>query len=256
MGCSRPSSAWDSTLPSRPSSPSTPMVEPPVWSSTLEMVLPTLFQCSRVSRFHTQSRRTSSLVEPSLTIWLDSSISMESTPRVVSLHGSKSLSQLRKLPASSPSTQRLTRPRPASPLSSPRTTSSQMVRLLPSTPQDSWPQRLSSTQDLLRRVTRLLVCTIWPSPPSKIAMSISEWTSTETSSSPVVPPSTQVSKIDTTPSGPVDLPFHPSQPSRASGSPRRNTRRTVPRSSTENAYEHLSRKKSVPLLHDLGCLSH
>merc|ERR1712196_762632 len=148
------------------------------------------------------------------------------------------------------------------PLSSPRTTSSQMVRLLLSTPQDSWPQRLSSTQDLLRRVTRLLVCTIWPSPPSKIAMSISEWTSTVTSSSPVVPPSTQVSqidlrlrstrnahnpevlrsllpKIDTTPSGPVDLPSHPSQPSRASGSPRRNTRRTVPRLSTENAYERL-----------------
>merc|ERR1712019_30654 len=86
--------------------------------------------------------------------------------------------------------------------------------------------------------------------------------STETSSSPVVPPSTQVSQIDlsprstrnahnpevlrsllpktdTTPSGPVDLPSHPSQPSRASGSPRKSTRRTVPRLSTENAYEQL-----------------
>merc|ERR1712178_675139 len=190
-------------------------------------------------------------------------------------------SQLRKPLASSPSTQRLTRPRLVRALSSPRTTSSQMVRLLPSTPQDSWPQRLSSTQDLSRRVTRLLVCTIWPSPPSKIAMSISEWTSTETSSSPVVPPSTQVSqidlskrstrnahnpevlrsllpKIDTTPSGPVDQPSHPSQPSRASGSPRRNTRRTVPKSSTENAYEHLLFRQAFihPFLHGLGCLNH
>merc|ERR1712083_854535 len=58
------------------------------------------------------------------TIWLDFSISMESTPRVVSLHGSKSLSQSKRLPASSPSTQRLIRPRPARALSSPRTTSS------------------------------------------------------------------------------------------------------------------------------------
>merc|ERR1712178_11037 len=190
-------------------------------------------------------------------------------------------SQLRKPLASSPSTQRLTKPRLRRALSSPRTTSSQMVKLLPSTPQDSWLQRLFSTQDLLRRVTRLLVCTIWPSPPSKIAMSISEWTSMETLSSPVVPPFTQVSqidlrlrltrnahnpevlrsllpRIDTTPSGPVDLPSHPSQPSRASGSPRRNTRRTVPKSSTENAYEHLLFRQAFihPFLHGLGCLNH
>merc|ERR1712100_766339 len=46
-------------------------------------------------------------------------------------------------------------------------------------------------------------------------------------------------KIDTTPSGPVDQPSHLSQPSKASGSPKKSTRRTVPRSSTESACEPL-----------------
>merc|ERR1711968_327999 len=42
---------------------------------------------------------------------------------------------------------------------------------------------------------------------------------------------------DTTQFGLVVRPFHPSLPSRLSGLPRRSTKRTVPKSFTESAYE-------------------
>merc|ERR1712151_1321718 len=105
--------------------------------------------------------------------------------------------------------------------------------------------------------------------PSRIVMLILEWISMATSFSPVVPLFTQVfqidlrlrltrnahnkevsrslpPKIDTTLYGLVDQPFHPSPPSRASGSPRKNTRRTVPKSSTENAYEQIDQRITTP----------
>merc|ERR1711865_1291693 len=74
--------------------------------------------------------------------------------------------------------EKMTRPRLLSPLNSPRTTSSPMARLFQSTLQDSWHQRPSSTQDSLRREMKLSVSTICHLHPSKIVMSISEWTFT------------------------------------------------------------------------------
>merc|ERR1719487_416051 len=97
--------------------------------------------------------------------------------------------------------------------------------------------------------------------PSRTAMLISEWISTVTSSSLEVPHSTQVSqtdlrlrlirnahnkevlrslhlKTDTTPCGLVVPPSHLSQPSRASGSPKKSTKRMVLKSFTENVCEN------------------
>jgi hypothetical protein len=95
---------------------------------------------------------------------------------------------------------------------------------------------------------------------SLIAILMLELTFTETSSYLVVLPFMKVSQIDlkkklplsaqkpemsnllpqltdTTPYGQVVLFNAPSQPSPPNGSPRKNTKKTVPKSSTENAYE-------------------
>merc|ERR1711967_141131 len=112
-------------------------------------------------------------------------------------------------------------------------TNSQMVPPSPSTPQDSWPQKHSSSQTSSRKVMKLSVYTRCAMPQSTIATWISEEISTKTSSSPVDQLFTKDSQTDlrkslmpwphnktwsrsspqltdTTPSGPVHQPFAPS----------------------------------------------
>merc|ERR1712070_503834 len=169
----------------------------------LEMVLPILSQSMKVSPFHTLFTRTSSLVEQSPTtssLFLPPTVSKS---KVVNLHGTKLLEQSRKRLLSSPSTSRPIKPRLLPALSSPRTTSFQMVKPLPSIPQDSVPQKLSSTQVLSRKVTKPWECTNLPTNLSLIAILMSEPIFTVTSLCPVVPPFTKVSQIDLRKSSPL-----------------------------------------------------
>merc|ERR1711967_48384 len=226
----------------------------------LEMVLPILSQSMKVSPFHTLFTRTSSLVEQSPTtssLFLPPTVSKS---KVVNPHGTKLLEQSRKRLLSSPSTSRPIKPRLLPALSSLRTTSSQMVKPLPSIPQDSVPQKLSSTQVLSRKVTKPWECTNLPINLSPIAILMSEPIFTVTSLCPVVPPFTRVFQIDLRKSSPLSaqklemlklspLPIDttlyglvvlsnaPSKPSPPNGSPKTSTKRTVPKSFTESAYE-------------------
>merc|ERR1712127_152837 len=266
--CSRLSKLPVCTLPSKPSFPFMPTVELPVASLILEMVLPILSQSMKVSPFLTPFTRTSSPVEPLLTTSSPSSLPMVSKSKVVNPHGTKLLEPLRKRPLSSPSTLRLIKLKPLPAPSSPRTWGSQMVKPSVSTPQDSWPQKLSSTQASSRKVTKLWACTNLLLNPSLIAILMLELTFTETSSFPEEPPFTRVSQIDsrkkfllsaqklemlrslplpidTTPYGLVVPSNAPSKPSPPNGSPKTSTRRTVPRSFTESAYETLRRHYSI-----------
>jgi hypothetical protein len=77
--------------PSKLFFPFTPMVEPPVSSSILEMVLPTLFQFMKVSLSLMPSRRTSLLEEPSHPTWSTFLLPMESKKLEENPHGPKLL---------------------------------------------------------------------------------------------------------------------------------------------------------------------
>merc|ERR1711967_20157 len=124
--------------------------------------------------------------------------------------------------------------------------------------QDSWLQKLFSTLDSSRRETRPLVCTQWLSEHAKNVILISEKISTQMlsyleellfmlvyqtdlkkDSMPCAHNKTWLKlshlPIDITLSGLVVPPCHPYQPLKLNGSPKRSTRRTVPKSSTENA---------------------
>merc|ERR1712166_246073 len=187
-----------------------------------------------------------------------------SKSKVVKVPGDKLSEPSRKRPLSSPSTSRPTKLKPVPAPNSPRPMSSQMVKTSVLTPQDSWPQKPSSTQASSRKVTKPSACTNSLLNPSLTAILMLEPTFTETSSFPVVPLFMRVFQIDsrkksllsaqkpemsrslllpidTTPCGLVVPSNAPSKPSPPNGSPKTSTRRTVPRSFTESAYETLIR---------------
>jgi len=141
-------------------------------------------------------------------------------------------------------------------------TSSLMVKQSMSTDQDSWLQKLFSTQVSSKREMKPLECTPWPSQLSKNVILILEKIFIKTSSSPEEPPFIVVFQIDlrrssmlcahnktwskllqvqidTTPSGLVVPLFHLSQPSRPNGSPRKNMKKVVLKSCIENACENI-----------------
>jgi len=80
---------------------------------------------------------------------------MEFQSKVVPPLGDKSSEESRKTFVTSHLTQPPIKPRLLNLRKFQRTTNSQMVKLFLSTPQDSWVQRLFSTQDLLRREMKL-----------------------------------------------------------------------------------------------------
>lgn len=160
------------TSPSRLCFPSTPMVEPPVSSSTLEMVSPIPSQFSKVSPFLMLFSRTILLVEPLLNIWPSSSLRKVSLEKIKVVNPLGSRSSLRSKSNSlifhrtmKPSSKT---PRP--PLRLPKTTSSQMAPSLPSTSQDSNAPKPSSNQDSSRKVVKPSVCTSSLSKQFKSAM--------------------------------------------------------------------------------------
>jgi len=135
-----------------------------------------------------------------------------------------------------------------------------MVKILISILQDSWLQKLFSTQASLRREMKPQVCTPWLLQPLMNAIWMLEKNSIRTSFSLEELLYIQVSQIesrkksmlfaqnkvllkslplptDTTQSGPVVPLFHLSPPSKLNGSPRMSTKKMVLRSSIENVYE-------------------
>jgi len=259
--CSRPTMSKDFTLPSRPFFPFMPTEEPPVPSAMQVMVFPTLSQSSKVSRFPTLSERTWSLVEPLPTISTTFSHLTTSPLKEVSQPGNRSLEKSRRNFASSLLTQPPLRSKPPTPTNIKKTMNYPMVKLSLSTPQDSWAQKLSSSQILSSKEMKLKDSIRWHSHQSKSAILISERTFTETSSFPEVPPFMLDSQIDSrkksmqcahnqtwsrlspqltdiTQYGSEDQLSAPSPLSKPNGSPRRNTKSQVTRSSIENAYEH------------------
>jgi len=183
-------------LPSKLFFPFTLMEEPPVLLSIQEMVLLILFLFMKVSLSLMLSRRTSLLVELSLPIWLISSLLMESKKLEENPLGLKLLEKSRKISALSLLTLLQIRPRLLSPLKSKRLMSFLMDKLSTSTLQDSWPQRLFSTQDLSKRVTRPLVCTPWLLEHAKNVILILEKTYTQIPSFQEELLFTRVSQID------------------------------------------------------------
>lgn len=142
-------------LLSKLSSPFTLMVEQPVSFVTLVMVLPTQFQFMKLSQFHMPSRRTILLVEPLPPIWSTSLPPMVSLRQVENPLGPKLLDPLRNNFVTSPLMLKLNRLKHKAAQNSKRTTSSQMVPPLWSTPQDSWLQKPSSSHPSSRKVTKL-----------------------------------------------------------------------------------------------------
>ena len=135
-----------------------------------------------------------------------------------------------------------------------------MVKILISMLQDSVLQKLFSTQASLRREMKPQVWSPWLKQPLMNVIWILEKISIRTSFSPeellyMRVSQTELSKIsmlfaqnkivlkslplptDTIQSGPVVPLFHLSPPSKLHGSPRMSTKKTVLRSSIENAFE-------------------
>jgi len=174
--------------------------------------------------------------------------------------GAKLLEKLKKIYATSLLTLLPIKLRLLKVLKSKKIMSFLMVKLLMSTCQDSWPQRLFSIQVSSRREMKLQVCTLWLLVLLKNVILILEKTFMQTSffleellftqasqidlrknSMPCVHNKTWSKSlplpIDTTQYGLVVPLFHPSQPSKPNGSPRMNTKKTVLKSSIENVYE-------------------
>jgi hypothetical protein len=144
----------DFTLPSRLFSPSMPMVEPLVPSAIQVMVFPTLSQSSKVSKSHMPSRRISLPVEPSPIISTLSSPPITSQHKVVSQPGNKLLEKSRRRSASLLLTQLLPKNKLLTQTSTRKIMNFQMVKLSKSTLQDSWVQKLSSSQISSSKVTK------------------------------------------------------------------------------------------------------
>lgn len=136
----------DFTLLSKPFSPSMLMVEPPVPFVIQVMVFPTLSQSSKVSKSHMPSRRISLLVEPSLIISTLFSLLTTSLPKVVSQLGNKLLEKSKRKSALLPLTQLPPKKLLPTPMSTRKIMNFQMVKLSKSTVQDSWVQKLFSSQ--------------------------------------------------------------------------------------------------------------
>jgi len=146
-------------LPSKLSFHFMPMVEPQVPSVTQVMVYHTLFQYLRVSKSHMLLRVTMLPVEPLPITARSSSIWMVSLNKVVYQLGNKLLEKSRRRNASSPSILQRLWKKPDAPTSTPRTTNSQTVKSLKLTNQDSWDQKLYSSQIISNKVVKSWVST-------------------------------------------------------------------------------------------------
>merc|ERR1719473_2434452 len=123
------------------------------------MVSPTLSQFSKVSKFHTPSGATTSLVEPLLTSCKNSSLPMVLQLKVVNQPGTKSSEKSRRKYALLPLTLQRPRKTPAAPTLRSKNTHFQTNQSSRSTHQDSVHQKVSSSQTTLLREVKSWVST-------------------------------------------------------------------------------------------------